>query len=55
MWQVFRKTTDGYEAWDVPLFGEVFSTQEQAEARADELDRVCCFLGDFHIVKEVEV
>ncbi len=54
MWQVVRKTNDGYETWDDPLSGEVFSTQEQAESRADELNRFCWFRGDYHIVKEAE-
>ena len=58
MWQVFVKVCDGYEDWtqELPgeeLPGEVFTTEAEASARVDELDRSWGWGQDYHFYQEV--
>jgi hypothetical protein len=54
MWQVFLKIRD-YDSCriDVPQEGEVFETEEAADARAEELDSTRAVFPDFFFVKKI--
>lgn len=55
MWQVFQKVSDGYELWEQEVQGEIFATEDQAEARVAELDgRSPTLSGDYHFAREVD-
>ena len=53
MFQIYRKTFDGYEFYDQFLDGESFVIEVDAMCRCDELDEFWNFPGEYHFVKEV--
>lgn len=53
MWQVFLKVRDYEDTWEVAQEGEVFATEAEADARADELDATRAVWPDYFIAKEV--
>ena len=53
-WQVFFRTTDGFETWDMDQEGEVFDTEAEADRRADELDRTVPSDWGWHGVRAVD-
>ena len=53
MFQIYRKTFDGYEFYDQFLDGESFVIEVDAMCRCDELDESWNFPGEYHFVKEV--
>lgn len=53
MWQVFRVVRDYEDCWEHAEEGEVFATEAEADARADELDATRAVWPDYFIAKEV--
>lgn len=54
MWQVFLRVRDYEDTWDIPQEGEVFATEAEADARADELDAARGQWPDFFVAKQID-